>query len=331
MTLQINNVSKLYSAKHSKRTVRAVTEVSIAVEAGETMGIIGESGCGKSTLARLIAGLEAPSAGTVEFEGRNVSTFSQAGMRDFRRRVQMVFQDPYSSLNPRLTAGRAVEEVVRFHGTRGTASSPAARSAELLELVGLDARFATSFPSQMSGGQRQRVCIARALAANPSLLILDEPVSALDVSVRAGIMNLLEDLKATLDLTYVFISHDLGMVRHISDDLTVMYLGRVVESGAVEEVMANPMHPYTRALLKAAPDPTSYATKATIEPVLVGEVPSPTNPPAGCSFHPRCTHAVEGCAAAVPAIREIGADHRVRCVVEDFGPISATRVVPVVR
>jgi len=325
MSLQINNVSKLYSSKQVKRTVQAVTDVSFTVAGGATMGIIGESGCGKSTLARLIAGLEPPSSGTVEFEGHNVATFGQAGMRDFRRRVQMVFQDPYSSLNPRLTAGDAVEEVVRFHSTQGTSSSPRMRSVELLELVGLDARFATAFPSQMSGGQRQRVCIARALAADPSLLILDEPVSALDVSVRAGIMNLLEDLKQALDLTYVFISHDLGMVRHISDELTVMYLGRVVESGAVEDVMEHPLHPYTRALLKAAPDPSDFAVKTVIEAVLSGEVPSPTNPPAGCTFHPRCAYALDSCSSVVPTVRDTGQGHLVRCVIDDFGPLATTR------
>lgn len=326
MTLEIKNVSKLYAAKHSNRTVRAVSDVSISVDAGKTMGIIGESGCGKSTLARLIAGLEEPTSGAVEFEGHDVSTFSQHGMRDFRRRVQMVFQDPYSSLNPRLTAGDAIEEVVRFHGTKGTSALPAGRTTELLELVGLDARFAASFPSQLSGGQRQRVCIARALAADPSLLILDEPVSALDVSVRAGIMNLLEDLKQSLGLTYVFISHDLGMVRHISDELTVMYLGRVVESGAVADVMEGALHPYTRALLKAAPDPADYTVKATIEPVLTGEVPSPTNPPTGCSFHPRCAYALDSCATAVPEIREMPGGHKVRCVIENLETTVPMRV-----
>lgn len=314
MSLEIKNVSMLYTAKHSDRVVHAVTDVSFSVAAGQTMGIIGESGCGKSTLARMIVGLEAPTRGKVEFEGRDVTTFGEAGARDFRRRVQMVFQDPFSSLNPRLTAGRAISEVVQFHRTKGTATTPESKALELLELVGLDARYAMAFPSQMSGGQRQRVCVARALAADPSLLVLDEPVSALDVSVRAGIMNLLADIKDALGLTYVFISHDLGMVRHISDSLSVMYLGRVVESGSIDAVMRDARHPYTQALLKAAPDAESFTEKATISPVLTGEVPSPTSPPSGCSFHPRCGLSVAHCSMSVPEVVRVGDGHQVRCV-----------------
>lgn len=314
MTLEVRSVSKVYASKQSGQRVLAVSDVSVSVQAGHTLGVIGESGCGKSTLARMIAGLEAPTSGAVLFEGEDVSTFGTSRMRDLRRRVQMVFQDPYSSLNPRLTAGAAIEEVVRFHGASGHQEAARARTLALLEQVGLDASFANKYPAQMSGGQRQRVCIARALAAEPTLLILDEPVSALDVSVRAGIMNLLQDLKDQLGLTYVFISHDLGMVRHISDEVMVMYLGRSVEEGAASVVMSDPRHPYTQALLRAAPDPAGFREKSDIEVVLTGEVPSPTNPPAGCGFNPRCAVARESCRSSVPAVVTLTADHSVRCV-----------------
>ncbi len=314
MTLEIISVSKHYESKQTGRVVRAVSDVSVTVRPGETLGIIGESGCGKSTLARLIAGLEQPSAGSVTFEGVDVATFARPGKRDLRRRVQMVFQDPYSSLNPRLTAGAAIAEVIRFHHTRGADGDVPGRVRELLDLVGLNPVLADAYPAQMSGGQRQRVCIARALAAEPSLLVLDEPVSALDVSVRAGIMNLLVDLKQQLGLTYVFISHDLGMVAHISDIVLVMYLGRVAEFGPMEQVMENPVHPYTKALLKAAPRPSDIEHREPIRPVLTGEVPSPTNPPAGCPFHPRCEQAREICTQAVPTLVDLGAGHSARCV-----------------
>lgn len=314
MTLEISAVSKDYLSKQTGRVVHAVSDVSVTVEPGQTLGIIGESGCGKSTLARLISGLETPTAGSIRFEGHDVSTFSQRRQRDLRRRVQMVFQDPYSSLNPRLTAGSAIAEVIRFHGTQGADGDPALRVRSLLELVGLNPELADAFPAQMSGGQRQRVCIARALAAEPSLLVLDEPVSALDVSVRAGIMNLLVDLKEQLGLTYVFISHDLGMVSHISDTVLVMYLGRVVEFGPMEQVMEAPSHPYTAALLQAAPKPTDIEHREAIRPVLTGEVPSPTNPPAGCAFHPRCARAIAECSERVPALVQLNALHSARCV-----------------
>ena len=313
MTLSINSVSKAYLARGTNKTVQAVNDVSAVVEAGQTLGVIGESGCGKSTLARLIAGLEPPTSGSITFDGQDVTTFNSRNMRDYRRRVQMVFQDPYSSLNPRLTAGAAIEEVVKFHHTSSGQSSRD-RVLQLLSQVGLNERFADAFPAQMSGGQRQRVCIARALAASPELLILDEPVSALDVSVRAGIMNLLQDLKEELNLTYIFISHDLGMVKHISDTVMVMYLGRMVEYGAVANVMNNTTHPYSRALLKAAPNPATFATKLQIEPVLTGEVPSPTNPPQGCGFNPRCEFAMDQCRVRVPDVIDINHAHSVRCV-----------------
>lgn len=323
MSLVIEGVSKVYAARDSNRMVRAVTEVSATLESGQTLGIIGESGCGKSTLARLISGLETPTSGRVLFEGQDVETFNNRSRRELRRRVQMVFQDPYSSLNPRLTAGAAIEEVLNFHGSARSRAQNRSSVGELLERVGLNARIASSFPAQMSGGQRQRVCVARALAAGPSLLVLDEPVSALDVSVRAGIMNLFADLKEQLGLSYVFISHDLGMVRHISNSVMVMYLGRSIEQGDVQHVMETPAHPYTRALLKAAPEASAYETHELIEPVLVGEVPSPTNPPAGCGFNPRCGFAEDACRTRVPELSELEHGHAVRCIPALAGRLPA--------
>jgi oligopeptide/dipeptide ABC transporter ATP-binding protein len=314
MTLIVSNVSKVYASRGSSSTVKALTDVSLTVERGRTLGIIGESGCGKSTLARQMVGLEAPTSGSVTFDGTPVEHLHRRSLREERRKVQMVFQDPYASLNPRLTAGDAIEEVLLFHSRVQGRQAARTRSQELLETVGLPARVHSAFPAQMSGGQRQRVSIARAIAAEPELLILDEPVSALDVSVRAGIMNLLADLRGLFNLTYVFISHDLSMVRHISDDVAVMYLGRVVEKGPWEQVMDAPQHPYTVALLKSAPAPIVADGPRTILPVLEGEVPSPANQPSGCAFHPRCTVALPTCSSQAPELRNAGPAHDVRCV-----------------
>ncbi len=314
MTLVVSNVSKIYSTRDSSSGVKALTDVSLTVGGGKTLGIIGESGCGKSTLARMMVGLETPTSGNVTFNSLDVAELHRPANREIRRQLQMVFQDPYASLNPRLTAGAALEEVLLFHRQVEGKAGARKRSEELLETVGLPARAYHAFPAQMSGGQRQRVSIARALAANPTLLVLDEPVSALDVSVRAGIMNLLVDLKSMFNLTYVFISHDLSMVRYISDDVVVMYLGQVVEMGPWAEVMDNPEHPYTMALLRSVPEAIIPEGPRTILPVLEGEVPSPANPPNGCTFHPRCVLALPSCATDAPALAATNEGHVVRCV-----------------
>lgn len=314
MTLVVSNVSKIYGTRDSSSGVKALTDVSLTVGIGKTLGVIGESGCGKSTLARLMVGLEEPTSGSVTFDGLDVTELARPTNREKRRQVQMVFQDPYASLNPRLTAGAALEEVLLFHQQVKGKDAARKRAEELLETVGLPTRAYSAFPAQMSGGQRQRVSIARALAANPTLLILDEPVSALDVSVRAGIMNLLVELKAKFNLTYIFISHDLSMVRYISDEVAVMYLGRVVEKGPWAQVMDNPEHPYTKALLKSVPAPMASNGPRTILPVLEGEVPSPANPPTGCTFHPRCTVALPSCSVEMPPLAATSEEHVVRCV-----------------
>lgn len=314
MTLVVSNVSKIYATRDSSSGVKALTDVSLTVGGGKTLGIIGESGCGKSTLARMMVGLEIPTSGEVTFDGLDVAELRRPANREMRRQLQMVFQDPYASLNPRLTAGVALEEVLLFHRQVDGKAAARKRAEELLETVGLPTRAYSAFPAQMSGGQRQRVSIARALAANPTLLVLDEPVSALDVSVRAGIMNLLVDLKSMFNLTYVFISHDLSMVRYISDDVVVMYLGQVVEMGPWAQVMDNPEHPYTMALLRSVPEAIVSEGPRTILPVLEGEVPSPANPPRGCTFHPRCVLALPSCATDMPTLAATSEQHVVRCV-----------------
>jgi oligopeptide/dipeptide ABC transporter ATP-binding protein len=311
--LRAADLVKHYPVRGSDRPVRAVEGVSIELARQETLGIAGESGCGKSTLARLLVGLEAPDRGTVEIGGVDDSIRGGARRLALARRIQLVFQDPYASLNPRRTVARTLDEVLRVHGLATGSAARRRRAEELLGMVGLRSAFADRYPHELSGGQRQRVGIARALAAEPAILVLDEPVSALDVSVRAEVMNLLASLRDRLELSYLFISHDLSMVRHISDRVAIMYLGRIVEQGPWRAVLDEPRHPYTTALQAAVPvpDPELDAQRSVI--TLPGEVPDPANPPPGCPFHPRCPLAEDVCRERRPALDELAPRHLAAC------------------
>ena len=294
------------------RYVKAVDDVSLTVRAGETLGVVGESGCGKSTLARVMLRLIEPTGGEVLFEGKNMTTANKAELRRMRRDIQIIFQDPYASLDPRQRVGDMLTEPLTIHGlARGEAAKR--RVLELLELVGLPADSVRKFPHEFSGGQRQRLCIARALAVDPKLIVCDECVSALDVSIQAQIINLLMKLQRQLGIALVFVSHDLRVVRHISTNVAVLYLGRVVEYAPTEELFSNPAHPYTRALLSAVPLPDPDAQAQRI--VLKGELPSPIAVPSGCPFHTRCYAVQERCASEVPQERDVsGCGHLCRCL-----------------
>jgi oligopeptide/dipeptide ABC transporter ATP-binding protein len=294
-----------------RRDLRAVDGVSFDLGRGETLGIVGESGCGKSTLGRLVLGLLEPTSGSVSFDGRDLASMGAAEKRALRRRIQIVFQDPFGSLNPRMRVGAIVGEGLEIHQI-AQGDERGQRVRDLLERVGLSADAYDRFPHEFSGGQRQRIGIARALAVEPELIVADEPVSALDVSVQAQIVNLLKDLQEERGLSYLFIAHDLRVVEHMSDRVAIMYLGKIVELAEGDELYANPRHPYTRALLSAIPSLESDAAASRI--VLRGDVPSPIDPPAGCSFHPRCGFAEDGCRSAVPALTGPAA-HRVACPV----------------
>ncbi|MGH3354780.1 MAG: ABC transporter ATP-binding protein [Nocardioidaceae bacterium] len=311
MTLVAQDLVKHYRTRDG--AVHAVDGVSFTVQRGQTLGLVGESGCGKSTTARMLVRLEKPTSGRILLDDEDIASMRGTALSRVRRRIQMVFQDPTSSLNPRLTAGTALREVLTVHRIAATDAQRRTRVNELLEMVGLPASTGDRYPHQLSGGQRQRVGIARALAVQPDVIVLDEPVSALDVSVRAEVMNLLVRLRDELGLTYVFISHDLGMVRHISDRIAVMYLGRVLETGDWRTVSDTPLHPYTRSLRDAVPVPDPEVEARRVTTPLRGEVPDAVHPPPGCTFHPRCPYAEDRCRREVPTLREIASRHRAAC------------------
>jgi len=293
--------------------VKAVDGISFTIRKGETLGLVGESGCGKTTTGRCILRLSVPTAGEIRFEGRDMAVMSEAQLREVRKNIQVIFQDPYSSLNPRMTIGEIIGEGPMVHRLTGSATENRARVKDLLQVVGLPTNVHSRYPHELSGGQRQRVGIARALSVDPSFIVCDEAVSALDVSIQAQIINLLEDLQERFGLTYLFIAHDLSVVRHLSTRIAVMYLGKIAELATSGELYANPLHPYTKALLSAVPIPDP-AVEATREHILLhGEVPSPVNPPPGCVFHPRCPLATDRCRSEAPEYREAEGGHWVAC------------------
>jgi peptide/nickel transport system ATP-binding protein/oligopeptide transport system ATP-binding protein len=290
--------------------VRAVEGVSFSVQPGETLALVGESGCGKSTVSRLVLRLIEPDTGAIRFEGRDLLALDAAELRAFRRKAQLIFQDPYASLNPRMTVGQILAEPLALHDLVPP-SARRERLEQILRMVGLEPRVARRYPHEFSGGQRQRIAIARALAVEPKLIICDEPVSALDVSIRSQILNLLRDLQQRLGLAYIFVSHDLAVVKHIADRVAVMNLGQIVETAKTDALFASPRHPYTRALLSAIPVPKPQAKRSRI--VLQGELPSALNPPTGCRFHTRCAYVVDRCRAEAPALIADGAGHATAC------------------
>ena len=317
--LEVRNLRKYFPVteglvfQKTVGNVKAVDGVSFSIRKGETLGLVGESGCGKTTTGRCVLQLDRPTAGEIVFEGVNLERLSNKELTPWRRKVQVIFQDPYSSLNPRMKVGSILGEPMRIHGVEPDANGRSRRIAELLNVCGLPTKFADRYPHEMSGGQRQRVGIARALCLNPDFIICDEAVSALDVSIQAQVINLLEDLREEFELTYLFIAHDLSVVHHLCDRVAVMYLGKIVELAESDELFDNPLHPYTRALLSAVPIPDPRVEAQRAHQTLKGEVPSPLNPPPGCVFHPRCTLAVESCRSTLPELRELRPGHWVAC------------------
>ena len=331
--LEVRDLVKEYPAPRGRRgrgaggVVQAVSGVSLALGPGETLGLVGESGCGKSTLVRAALQLERPTSGQVLFRGRDLTALTSKELRPVRRELQVVFQDPSTSLDPRLPVGEVVAEAFKIHGSYGPGG--AARVAGLLDRVGLPAQYATRYPHELSGGQRQRVAIARAIALDPAVVLLDEPLSSLDVSVQAGIVNLLQELQAVRGMAYLFVAHDLSMVRHVSDRVAVMYLGTVVETGTRAEIYEQPRHPYTRALLSAMPVPNPARERARERIVLNGEAPSAADPPSGCRFRTRCWKAQALCAERVPSLGPAGGGHRVACHFPEEPPVPAATALPV--
>ena len=311
--LEVEGLKKYFPTK--KGILHAVDDVSFTIEEGKTLGVVGESGCGKSTTGRAILRLLEPTAGRVTFDGVDVAGLNAEELRKMRTKKQIIFQDPFSSLNPRMTVSQAIEEPIRLHGIITDKKEREERVMELMETVGLAPRLYHAYPHELDGGRRQRIGIARALAVNPKFIVCDEPVSALDVSIQAQILNLMEDLQDNLGLTYMFITHDLSVVHHFSDDIAVMYLGKLIEKAPADELFANPTHPYTEALLSAIPIPSLHNRRERI--IMKGEITSPINPPKACRFANRCPYATERCFHVEPELKEIRPGHFVSCLLRD--------------
>ena len=318
--VQISNVTKYFPVtsglilQRKVGEVRAVDDVSFTINRGETLGLVGESGSGKSTLGRCIVQLHKQTTGGIQFDGVELNTLSDKEMRVMRRRINMIFQDPYSSLSPRMTAGGIIGEPITIHHLAENDAARRERVAELLHIVGLNPYMADRYPHEFSGGQRQRIGIARAIAAAPDFIVADEPVSALDVSIQAQVINLMQDLQERFNLTYLLIAHDLSVVRHISDRVAVMYLGKLMELAPCDDLYENPLHPYTKALLSAVPVPDPEVEEQREHIVLQGDIPSPLSPPSGCVFHTRCPMAVDECRVTVPEFKEVAPNHMVACL-----------------
>ena len=307
--LRVEHLKKYF--KSARGMVHAVDDVSFTLEAGKTLGVVGESGCGKSTLGRTIIRLQEPTSGSVFFDGKDVSKLNRQGLWEQRRQMQMIFQDPFSSLNPRMTISQAIEEPLALYKICPDRTSRQKRVAELMDTVGLARRLYNTYPHELDGGRRQRIGVARALALNPRFIVCDEPVSALDVSIQAQILNLMQDLQKEFHLTYMFITHDLSVVYHISDEIMVMYLGQVIEKAPAEKLFANPVHPYTQALLSAIPVPSLHDRRERV--LMTGELTSPIDPPAECRFSNRCRFATDHCREAEPQLLEVEPGHFVSC------------------